>query len=122
MEDRTSGRFGSHRFSRIRRVWLAGRGFLSSPPLSLSLSLSLSVLISLNLSHLSLTRSLISVSLSPSRCLCFRARRTEKRNDEGRRKKKEEENNKKERDVSGYIREKRYYVHNLIVKFFKYPP
>jgi hypothetical protein len=29
MEDRTSERFGSHGFSRIRRVWLAGRGFLS---------------------------------------------------------------------------------------------
>jgi hypothetical protein len=27
MEDRTSGRIGSHGFSRIRRVWLAGRGF-----------------------------------------------------------------------------------------------
>jgi len=26
MEDRTSRRFGSHGFSRIRRVWLAGRG------------------------------------------------------------------------------------------------
>jgi hypothetical protein len=26
-EDRTSGRFGSHGFSRIRRVWLAARGF-----------------------------------------------------------------------------------------------
>jgi hypothetical protein len=51
-------------------------------------TLSLSVLISLNLSHLSLTRSLISVSLSPSRCLYFRARRIEKRNEEGRRKKK----------------------------------
>jgi hypothetical protein len=113
MEDRTSGRFGSHRFSRIRRVWLAGFSLLRH-------SLSLSVLISLNLSHLSLTRSLISVSLSPSRCLCFRARRTEKRNDEGRRKKKEEEeNNKKERGVSGYIREKRYYF-SVIIDLVKY--
>jgi hypothetical protein len=31
MEDRTSGRFGSHKFSRIRRVWLAG---CSGPPRS----------------------------------------------------------------------------------------
>jgi hypothetical protein len=27
MEDQTSGKIGSHGFSRIRRVWLAGRGF-----------------------------------------------------------------------------------------------
>jgi hypothetical protein len=56
MEDRTSGRIGSHGFSQIRQVWLTGRGSKllgssgSAPSLPISDSPSLGLSVSLNIS------------------------------------------------------------------------
>lgn len=69
MEDLISGRFGSHMLSRIRRVWLAGHGFLSRVSRHLSSLLPISASLSIPLISVSLSPSISHLSFSP---LCSR--------------------------------------------------